>query len=127
MMTTMQLTDSLKTYVLLQVDNMATSTPAVGFIKPLIIRALDKNFGKVNKALDLISDENGYIDVDSILMEMIQNVTNTNPFTIETSIIGDIEIGGGQIKFNLPFTSKRLVLNTTDLEAFKEMLITKNK
>lgn len=35
-------------------------------------------------------------------------------------------IGGGQIKFNLPLTNKRLVLNMSDLEAFKETLITKN-
>lgn len=50
----------------------------------------------------------------------------TNPFTFKTSFIGDIEIGGGEIRFNLPLTSKRLVLNTTDLETFKEMVITKN-
>ncbi len=35
-------------------------------------------------------------------------------------------LGGGEIKFNLPFTSKRLVLNITDLETFKEMLIAKS-
>lgn len=33
--------------------------------------------------------------------------------------------GAGHIKLNLPFTNKRLVLNMDDLEAFKEMLITK--
>lgn len=43
-----------------------------------------------------------------------------------TSFVGDIEIGGGEIKFNLPLTNKRLVLNMTDLETFKEMLITKD-
>lgn len=50
----------------------------------------------------------------------------TNPFTFKTSFVGDIEIGGGEIKFNLPLTNKRLVLNMTDLETFKEMLITKD-
>ena len=44
----------------------------------------------------------------------------TNPFTFKTSFVGDIEIGGGEIKFNLPLTNKRLVLNMTDLETFKE-------
>lgn len=60
------------------------------------------------------------------ITEMMENLMNTNPFTFKTSFIGDIEIGGGEIKFNLPFTSKRLVLNITDLETFKEMLITKS-
>lgn len=95
-------------------------------MKPFITRALDKNFDKVTKTLDLISDKEGNIDIENIITEMTENLMNTNPFTFKTSFIGDIEIGGGEIKFNLPFTSKRLVLNITDLETFKEMLITKS-
>lgn len=40
--------------------------------------------------------------------------------------LGAWALFGGQIKFNLPLTNKRLVLNMSDLEAFKETLITKN-
>ena len=121
----MQLTDNLRAYVATQLDTMSKNTPMIGFMKPLITRALDKNFSKVTKALDLIANDEGKIDIENILTEMIENVINTNPFTFKTSFIGDIEIGGGQIKFNLPLTNKRLVLDMTDLEAFKEMLITK--
>lgn len=126
MMTVVQLTDNLKSYVSLQLDSMSKSNPMVGFMKPFITRALDKNFDKVTKTLDLISDKEGNIDIENIITEMMENLMNTNPFTFKTSFIGDIEIGGGEIKFNLPFTSKRLVLNITDLETFKEMLITKS-
>lgn len=121
----MQLTDNLRAYVATQLDTMSKNTPMIGFMKPLITRALDKNFSKVTKALDLIANDEGKIDVENILTEMMENVMNTNPFTFKTSFIGDVEIGGGQIKFNLPLTNKRLVLDMTDLEAFKEMLITK--
>ena len=126
MVTVIQLTDNLKSYVSLQLDSMSKSNPMVGFMKPFITRALNKNFGKVTKALDLISDKEGNIDIENIITEMMENLMSTNPFTFKTSFIGDIEIGGGEIKFNLPFTSKRLVLNITDLETFKEMLITKD-
>ena len=125
MVTIMQLTDNLRAYVATQLDTMSKNTPMIGFMKPLITRALDKNFSKVTKALDLIANDEGKIDIEDILTEMIENVMNTNPFTFKTSFIGDVEIGGGQIKFNLPLTNKRLVLDMTDLEAFKEMLITK--
>lgn len=74
----------------------------------------------------LIADKDGNIDIENILTEMMENLMTTNPFTFKTSFIGDIEIGGGEIRFNLPLTNKRLVLNTTDLETFKEMVITKN-
>ena len=121
----MQLTDNLRAYVDTQLDTMSKNTPMIGFMKPLITRALDKNFSKVTKALDLIANDEGKIDIENILTEMMENVMNTNPFTFKTSFIGDVEIGGGQIKFNLPLTNKRLVLDMTDLEAFKEMLITK--
>ena len=126
MMTVIQLTDNLKSYVSLQLDGMSKSNPMIGFMKPFITRALDKNFDKVTKTLDLISDKEGNIDIENIITEMMENLMNTNPFTFKTSFIGDIEIGGGEIKFNLPFTSKRLVLIITDLETFKEMLITKS-
>ena len=123
----MQLTDNLRAYVATQLDTMSKNTPMIGFMKPLITRALDKNFSKVTKALDLIANDEGKIDIENILTEMMENVMNTNPFTFKTSFIGDVEIGGGQIKFNLPLTNKRLVLDMTDLEAFKEMLITKEQ
>ena len=126
MVTVTQLTDNLKSYVSLQLDSMSKSNPMIGFMKPFITRALDKNFDKVTKTLDLISDKEGNIDIENIITEMMENLMNTNPFTFKTSFIGNIEIGGGEIKFNLPFTSKRLVLNITDLETFKEMLITKS-
>lgn len=126
MVTVAQLTDNLKSYVSLQLDGMSKSNPIVGFMKPFITRALDKNFDKVTKTLDLISDKEGNIDIENIITEMMENLMNTNPFTFKTSFIGDIEIGRGEIKFNLPFTSKRLVLNITDLETFKEMLIAKS-
>ena len=126
MVTIMQLTDNLRAYVATQLDTMSKNTPMIGFMKPLITRALDKNFNKITKALDLIADENGNIDIENILTEMTEGLLNTNPFLFKTQVIGDIEIGGGQIKLNLPLTNKKLVLDMTDLEAFKETLITKN-
>lgn len=126
MVAVIQLTDKLRSYIATQLDSMSKTTPMVGFMKPLITRALDKNFSKVTKALDLIADENGNVDVEGILSEMMENLMTTQPFTLKTSFIGDIEIGGGSIKLNIPLTDKRLVFDTTDLENFKEMLITKD-
>lgn len=57
MVTIMQLTDNLKSYISLQLESMAKTNPMIGFMKPLITRALDKNFSKVSKALDLIADK----------------------------------------------------------------------
>lgn len=125
MITIDKLTENLKAYITSQIDIMSKNTPMISFMKPLITRALDKNFNKVTKALDLIADENGNIDIENILTEMSEGLLNTNPFSFKTQFIGDIEIGGGQIKFNLPFTSKKLVLNMDDINTFKEMITNK--
>lgn len=125
MISIVQLTTNLKSYITTQLDNMSTDNPMISFIKPLITRAIDKNFNKVNKALDLIADSEGNIDVENILEEMMQSVLNTKPFVFNTSIVGDIEIGGGFIKLNVPLTNKKLVLDVNDLETFKEMLTKK--
>lgn len=120
-----QLTNNLKTYITSQLDTMAKSTPMISFMKPIITRVIDKNFSKVTDTLNMIADKEGNIDIENILEEMLQNIMDTNPFIFKTSFIGDIEIGGGQIKLNLPLTDKRLVLDITDLETFKEMLTKK--
>lgn len=125
MMNIEQVTNNLKSYIDLQLASMAASTPIVSFLKPIITRAIDKNFTKVTTALDLISDQNGNIDIEGISTEMLQSLRTVEPFTLNTSFIGDIEIGGGAIKLNVPFTNKRLVLDSTDLETFKNMLINK--
>lgn len=123
MIATTQLTNNLKTYITSQLDTMAKSTPMISFMKPIITRVIDKNFSKVTDTLNMIADKEGNIDIENILEEMLQNVMNTNPFTFKTSFIGDIEIGGGQIKLNLPLTNKRIVLNQGDIQIFKEALI----
>lgn len=69
MVTIMQLTDNLKSYISLQLESMAKTNPMIGFMKPLITRALDKNFSKVSKALDLIADKDGNIDIEQKIVE----------------------------------------------------------
>lgn len=125
MVTITKLTSNLKTYVINQLDVMSKNTPIINFMKPLITRVFNKNFNKITQVLNLIADENGNIDIENILAEMTEGLINTNPFVFKNQIIGDIEIGGGCIKFNVPFTNKKLVFNMDDIEAFKEMLITK--
>lgn len=126
MINVMQLSKNLRNYLVSQIDTLSNSAPMVGFMKPLIIRALDKNLYKIHNAVDLIADKDGNIDIENIMAEMLDNVSSMKPFSFNTSFMGDIEIGGGQIKFNVPFINRRLVLNQADLETLRDMLTTKN-
>lgn len=123
MITTDQLIINLKSYVSQQLETLSKDNPIISLSKPLITRALNKSFTKLTTVLELLTDDSGNIDVEAILSEMLDNVINTKPFTINTSFIGDIIIGNGEIRFNLPFVDKQLLLNTEDLKTFKETLI----
>ena len=118
-----QLIMRLKQYITNQIAQISKDNPVIAFIKPLLDRALDKNFNKINSYLSLISDDYGNIDAENILSEMIENVTHTNTFSINAPVIGNIEIGNSQIKINIPFTDKRLVFNHQDLQILKQSLI----
>ena len=126
MVSVMQLSKNLKDYMVSQIDVLSSSAPMVGFMKPLIIRALDKNMSKIHNAVDLIADKDGNVDIENIMAEMLDNISGMKPFSFNTSFMGDIEIGGGQVKLNVPFINKRVVLNQTDLETLRDMLTTKN-
>lgn len=122
MITVPILIENLQRYVDTQITEMAKTNSMLGFMKPLISRAAYNAVSKADKALSLLADKEGNIDVEAILTEMIESLMTTQPFTINTSFIGDIVIGNGTIKIGIPYTERNLVFNSTDLQNLKEML-----
>jgi hypothetical protein len=73
--------------------------------------------GKVNQALSIIADENGMIDADGILNDMIDNLI-ISPVKEERGI----KIGAGTVEIKIPFINKAIALDKDDINEFKEML-----
>lgn len=125
MITVPKLIESLQRYVDIQITEISKTNPMMGFMKPLISRAANNALGKADKALSLLADSDGNIDIGAILSEMADSLITTQPFTINTSFIGDIVIGNGVIKVGIPYTERNLVFNSKDLQNLKEMLTIK--
>lgn len=125
MVTIPKLIDSLQRYVDMQIEEVARTNPMIGFMKPLVKRAADNAISKADKMLVLLADKDGNIDINEIMSEMIESLMTTQPFTINTSFIGDIVIGNGNIKVGIPFTERNLVFNVSDLQNLREMLTIK--
>lgn len=125
-MTTIQLIENLKTYLDRKINTLALNNPLMSFMKPLVVRVIDKNFNKISATLDVIADENGNIDAEGILTDMLKSITALPPFPVHTEFLGDIVIGGGMVKLNIPLTDKQLVFNTSDLEELKNILTKTN-
>lgn len=122
MITVPRLIENLQRYVDMQVVEMAKTNPMISFMKPVITRAASNAISRADKALLLLADKEGNIDVENILSEMTESLMTTQPFTIHTSFIGDIVIGNGTIKVGIPFTERNLVFNSSDLQNLREML-----
>lgn len=122
MITIFKLTENLQKFIDMQVTEMARTNPMIGFTKPLITRAAHNAVGKAHKAISLLADKDGNIDIENILSEMTDSLMSTQPFTINTSFIGDIVIGNGTIRMNIPFTGKDLVFNSSDIQNLRDLL-----
>jgi hypothetical protein len=120
-MKAIDLTDKIKQFAHLQIDKVSQNTPIINVMKPVIVRALDNNIHKITEKLGLIEDSTGNIDVENIIPEMIDGIKSSSPFSVN-SPIGEIIIGGGNIRFTIPYTNKELLFDSQDLDYFKEVL-----
>lgn len=83
------------------------------FVRPYIERVISNNMSKVDNLLSLIADENGMVDIDGILNDMIDRL-----IVSEVNKINGINIGKGEIKIDVPLINKSIVFTTDD---FKEL------
>lgn len=80
---------------------------------------------KIVSFLNILADEHGDIDANSLMDDIIQRIETVNPFTLDLMSISKLEIGGGKIKIGIPLTDKWLVFNTQDIQIFKDTLLNK--
>lgn len=125
-MNALETIERLKLFLHKQINSLAMNNPLIGFTKPVILRIVDNNIHKANGFLSMLADENGDIDMQSLIPEMIQSVMTTRPFVYHTEFLGDLEIGGGFIKMNIPMANSQIVLGKTDLDTLRE-LFTENR
>ena len=115
--------DNLHRFIDMKLSTLAQENPLLALIKPLASRAIDNNLYKIEFLLKQVSDKDGLVDIDGILTEMSENILNTKPFKLDTGLLGELEIGSGKIKIDIPMMNKSLVLNQQDLLELKNMLI----
>ena len=117
--------ETLKIFLNKQINSLAMTNPLISFSKPLITRIVNNKINQADEFLSMLADSNGEIDVQSLIPEMIQSVMNTRPFVYHTEVLGDLEIGGGFIKMNIPMTNNQIVLGKADLDTLKDLFINK--
>lgn len=122
-MNTIETIERLKLFLNKQINSLAMTNPMISFSKPLILRIVNNNIYKASNFLSMVADENGDIDVQTLIPEMIQSVMTTKPFIFDTGFLGELEIGGGFIKMNIPMTKNQIVFGRNDLEVLREVFL----
>ena len=120
-MNPIEITEKLKLFLNKQINSLAVNNPLIAFSKPLITRVVNNKINNIHGFLSMLADENGEIDAKTLVNEMIQSIMNTQPFVYHTEFVGDLEIGGGFIKLNIPMTNNQVVLGRSDLEELKQL------
>ena len=113
--------EKLKIFLGRQINSLATNNPLIAFAQPMISRIINNKLNNANGFLSMLADDSGEIDTKALIPEMIQSVMNTKPFVYHTEFLGDLEIGGGFIKLNIPMTNNQVVLGRNDLEDLKRI------
>lgn len=120
-MNVIETTEKLKIFLGKQINSLATNNPLIAFAQPMISRIVNNKLNNASGFLSMLADDSGEIDTKALIPEMIQSVMNTKPFIYHTEFLGDLEIGGGFIKLNIPMTNNQLVLGRNDLEDLKRI------
>lgn len=120
-MNIIETTEKLKVFLGKQISSLAMNNPLIAFTQPMITRIVNNKLNNAHGFLSMLADDSGEIDTNTLVPEMIQSVMNTKPFVYHTEFLGDLEIGGGFIKLNIPMTTNQLVLGRNDLEDLKRI------
>lgn len=112
------LINKLVEFLDIKLTNLSNDNQLINvFIRPIFSRIINNNVNKISKALAIIADENGMIDADGILSDMINNLI-VSPVKED----GAIKVGEGSVEIKIPFMNKAIVLDKEDIREFKDIL-----
>lgn len=104
----------LGSFVNTKLNTLGDNSPVFNiFVRPYVERVIGNNISKVDNLLSLIADENGMVDIDGIINDMIDRLVVS-----EVNKINGITIGQGEIKVDIPLINKSIIFTTDD---FKEL------
>lgn len=115
--------DKIVSFIDMKLSEMSASNPFILLIRPVVARVVNNNIEKLDSVLKLVQDKNGKIDIEGILSEMIDNLVVAQVKKYP-NVLGGVELGNGSIRVNIPFLDKAIVFDSTDIEIFKQSLIT---
>ena len=115
------ISNGTKQYLFDLVDSLSQNDFTIGIVSPLVKTGIENNFNKITKTLNLISDEEGNIDIDKLIDDIIKSSLNSKFVSYPLSSFGSIDIGNNAITFNV--FNKFVKFDSNDFIKLKKYLI----
>lgn len=110
-----KLIEELLKFINTKISDISSSNPLFDIVaKPYLSKIVDANVSKLDKALSLITDENGMVDGDGLLNDMLDKL-----IVSKANTINGVTIGEGSIKLTIPFINKTVVFDKEDFDELK--------
>ena len=110
-----KLIEELLKFINTKISDISSSNPLFDIVaKPYLYKIVDANVSKLDKALSLITDENGMVDGDGLLNDMLDRL-----IVSKANTINGVTIGEGSIKLTIPFINKTVVFDKEDFDELK--------
>lgn len=110
-----KLIEELLKFINTKISDISSSNPLFDIVaKPYLSKIVDANVSKLDKALSLITDENGMVDGDGFLNDMLDRL-----IVSKANTINGVTIGEGSIKLTIPFINKTVVFDKEDFDELK--------
>lgn len=106
-------------------ENNAMLSLAQPFIKRGVKRQLDKYTGQIKQYLALVADEDGNIELDSLMDEVTTRFNEMPTTTVHNDLLGDVKLGQGvvEIEVSLPYMAqKTLTFTAEDITDLKNII-----
>lgn len=110
-----------KQYLFDLVDSLSKTDFTIGIVNPIIKTGIENNFNKITNILKLISDEEGNLDIDKFVNDIIKSTLNSKFVSYPISSFGSVDIGNNAITFNI--FNKYVKFDSNDFIKLKNYLI----
>lgn len=109
------LIEEILKFINTKIADISSNNPLFDIVaKPYLSKIVNANVSKLDKALSLITDENGMVDGDGLLNDMLDRL-----IVSKANTINGVTISEGSIKLTIPFINKTVVFDKEDFDELK--------
>ena len=113
--------ETIVSFLNIKLDEIAINMPILSLFRPIVTTGINNKLNKLDSLLSFVANDNGMIDAEKIIGEMLDNLI-VMPVQQFPEVFSGLKIGKGIINIDIPFINKSIEFNSADIESFINLL-----